>query len=293
MNRGVLLVPLLGVTWGLNWPAVRICLTEIPPWTLRAWGFGLATILMFGLFRLLGKPLAVPRGQWGRLAIVALFSTVAYNMLTAFAQLSATTSRSAVLSYTMPIWTVVLARLFLGERLDRRRTIGLSLGAAGLAALGSPLLLAGQLSWGLLWATLSGVAWAVGTVYLKRRPIDAEPWVIGAWQMALGTLAATVGMLLFEGPSGLLPLSGPVLLAFGYHVVFAQALATSLWFAILERLPAGIAAIGALLVPGVGVVSATLLLGERPTAADWLGLVLIVGASATVLLRVRSGPARA
>jgi drug/metabolite transporter (DMT)-like permease len=42
------------------------------------------------------------------------------------------------------------------------------------------------------------------------------------------------------------------------------------------------------MVPAVGVVGATLVLGERPSLADWLGLALVMAAAATVILP-RSG----
>ena len=285
MIRNALLVGGLGVCWGLNWPAVRLCLAEMPPWTLRAAGFTAAAALAFPLLAALGMSAAVPRRHWGRLALVGVLTVVAYNLLTAFAQLSASTTRSAVLSYTMPVWAVLGARVVLGEVIDGRRLAGLGLGGAGLAALGLPLAESGQLTIGLLYAMLSGVVWAAGSVLLKRFPIEAAPLVIAAWQLALGAVVTVPGMLLLEG----WPRSHPQLAltwgAFIYHVVFAQVVAMWLWFTILDRMPAGIASIGSLLVPGVGVIGATLILGEHPTGADWLGLLFIVAASATVLLR--------
>lgn len=286
MSRTVLLVPLLGLLWGLNWPAVRLCLVEIGPWTLRASGFFCASLIVATWIRARGGSLDVPRRHWARLFVVGLFSTVMYTMLSAFAQLSASTTRSAVLSYTMPIWVVILSRIVLREPIDRRRVVGLALGAAGLVALGWPIVQAGQLSWGLLFAVLSGVSWAIGSVLLKRYPIHASPQVIATWQLALGAVLTGIGMLVFEGLPQALPRLGTTWLAFLFHVTLAQAVATSLWFTILSRLPAGIASIGSLLVPAVGVVGAMALLGEHPTWADLAGLVLIVAASATVLVRV-------
>lgn len=285
MIRNALLVAALGVCWGLNWPAVRLCLVEMPPWTLRAAGFAAATVLIFGGLAAFRVSPAVPRRHWGRLLLVGLLATVAYNLLTAFAQLSASTTRSAVLSYTMPIWAVIFARIALGEPFDRRRLAGLGLGALGLVALGLPLARSGQLTIGLLYAVMSGVVWAAGSVALKRFPIDASALVITAWQLALGAAVSTLGMLALEGWPDSLPQLAITWTAFVYHVIFAQVVALWLWFTILERMPAGIAAIGSLLVPGVGVIGATLILGETPTAADWLGLALIVAASASVLVR--------
>jgi drug/metabolite transporter (DMT)-like permease len=74
------------------------------------------------------------------------------------------------------------------------------------------------------------------------------------------------------------------LAAFAYHALLGQALATVLWFEVITKIPAGTAALGALIVPAVGVASAMLLLGERPALADYVGLALIMAAASTVLL---------
>lgn len=286
MIRNALLIAALGVCWGLNWPAVRLCLVEMRPWELRFAGFAAATALIFALLVARQESVRVPRRDWLRLLLVGTLSVVAYNLLTAFAQLSASTTRSAVLSYTMPIWAVVFARIVLGEPFDGRRLTGLGLGIAGLVALGLPLAGQGQLTIGLLYAVLSGVVWAAGSVALKRFPIEASPLVLSAWQLALGTVVTLVGVLAFEGWPAALPRLPLTWTAFGYHVVFAQVAAMWLWFTILASMPAGIASIGSLLVPGIGVLGATAIIGERPTVADWLGLVLIVAASASVLVRL-------
>ncbi|HMO29953.1 EamA family transporter [Enterovirga sp.] len=293
MLRNLILVAALGLCWGLNWPAVRLALVEIPPWTLRAVAFWLATTLLAGTLLATGKSLAVPRRHWLRLAAVGAFSIAGYNILSAFAQLTATTSRAAVLSYTMPIWTVIFSRIVLGEPFDRSRQLGLGLGVAGLVALGWPLLAGGNFSIGLVYAVLSGVVWAIGSVILKRWPIAASAPVITAWQMALAAVAMTIGMVLIEGVPKALPHLPATYAGLAYNVLIGQALASTLWFTILGLMPAGTASIGSLLVPGIGVVGATLILGERPTAADWLGLVLIVSASASVILgRHAPAPAR-
>lgn len=284
-GRGaVLAVPLLGLLWGLNWPAVRLCLVEIPPWTLRTTGMAAAGLCLLAATLATGRPLAVPRAHWPRLVASGLLALAAFNVLLAFAQLQAATSRAAIVAFTMPVWTALLAWPVLGERPDRRRLLGLGLGLAGLVALGLPLLRAEALTIGLLWALLGGMSWAAGTVVTKRWPVDAPALTVAAWQLVIGAAAAGVGMLAFEGPPRLGPLAPVTVAALTYHVLLAQALAYLLWFAILPRLPAGIATLGTLLVPAVGVLGATALLGERPTTGDLVGLVLVIVAAATILL---------
>jgi drug/metabolite transporter (DMT)-like permease len=53
----------------------------------------------------------------------------------------------------------------------------------------------------------------------------------------------------------------------------------------VRRLPATTASLGILATPVIGVVSAVIVLGERPTLADILGFALMLAASACVLLR--------
>jgi drug/metabolite transporter (DMT)-like permease len=286
----VAFVPLLGLMWGFNWPVVKIVLAEVAPWTFRTFGLLVGGLLLAGFALARGSSLAVRRAHWPRLAGTGLLSIAAFSVLLAFAQLAAPTSRAAIVTYTMPIWASLFARVVLGERFDRRRLIGLALGAGGLAVLGWPLVESGQLSIGLLYALLGGMSWAAGTVLMKRYPIDATPLAIAAWQLLIAAACSGVGMLAFEGVPVPHALSAATLVAFGYHVLVAQALGYVLWFEIVGRLPAGISSLGTLMVPAVGVLGATLFVGEHPTAADYLGLVLIIAAAASVLVPARPGP---
>ena len=72
--------------------------------------------------------------------------------------------------------------------------------------------------------------------------------------------------------------------------MLATALAYLIWFDVVARLPAGVAALGTLLIPVVGVAGAMLLLGERPDASDLGGFALIIAAAGFALLAPRAGP---
>jgi drug/metabolite transporter (DMT)-like permease len=282
--RSLLLVPLLGLLWGFNWPAVRISLTEIAPWTLRAGGMTFAGLALVAVALARGISLKVPTAHWPRLIVAGILSIAAFNILLAFAQLMAPTSRAAILTFTMPVWATLMAWPVLGERFDRPRLIGLGLGIAGLLCLGLPLIRAGQLSPGLALALLASLSWALGTIVTKRWPVAAPTLTIAAWQLLIGGAAAGIGMLAFEGVPVPKTLSPPVAAALTFHILGAQALAYFLWFTVIARLPAGIASLGTLMVPAVGALGSVLLLGERPAASDWLGLVLVVAASGAILV---------
>ena len=285
-SRAKLLLLILGVVWGLNWPAVKVSLSGVSPWTLRTVGLGAAACTLFVLAFVRGRNLRIGRRDRMHIIMTGLLNIALFNILLTFAQLGAATSRVAIITYSMPLWATLFARIALGEKLDRVRAMGLILGAGGLAVLISPLIGGGLqgLPHGILYALAAALTWAAGTVYMKWARIDAEPLAIAAWQLLIGALVALTGLLSFEGWPHPGALHLPVICALAYHIFFGMAVGYILWFEIIAKLPAGVAALGTLLVPVVGVSGAILLLGERPSGPDMLGFVLIFSAAICVLL---------
>lgn len=284
-----LAILMLALFWGLNWPAVRAALFDLPPWTLRAIGMGAGALFLLIVALIQGQRLWLKRGEWLPILGAGFLTITLFNLLLAFAQLAAPTTRAVIVTFTLPVWTVIFARLFLGERLDRRRQIGLAFGIAGLICLGWPLILAGTFSYGLVLALIAGMSWALGTIVIKRFPVSVPPISAAAWQLAAGSLVAAIGMTLFE-PQVLrdgLDWQGfqtRTWIALFHHVVFSQAFAYLIWYNLLGRLPAGTVSLSTLLVPAIGVISSVLLLGERPTATDFAGLILMTLAACAVML---------
>src|SRR5690606_30708661 len=159
-RRGLdlLAIVALALFWGLNWPAVRTVLFELPPWTFRAVGLGAGALFLFAFATLRGHRLTLRREEVAPVLVAGFFTVTAFN------QLAAPPSRAVIVTFAMPIWAVIFAWIFLGERLDRRRWLGLGFGIAGLVALGWPLVSAGSFSVGLLLALLAGMGWALGTI---------------------------------------------------------------------------------------------------------------------------------
>ena len=289
LGVSVLAVPLLAVLWGLNWPSVRVLLAWWSPWQVRTVGLGAGALLLFALSRLRGQSLQVPAGMRWRLVVSALLSIVGFNVCTAFAQLSGSTARATIVTYSMPVWVVLLAWAVAGERPDARRCLSVALAVLGLGLLAMPLQSAGASLGGILFALGASLSWAGGTVFLKRFPLTVAPLPATAWQLAIGAAVTLAGWAVSVGSGGGSPTVAPVWpehwfwIALGFHVLFAMALGYLVWFDVVARLPGGVAALGTLLVPAVGVTGAMLLLGERPTASDIAGLVLITAAAAIVL----------
>lgn len=98
----------------------------------------------------------------------------------------------------------------------------------------------------------------------------------------IGALISTI-CLLVSGQTAPPSVSGAVLTAMLFHIVCAIAGAYLLWFTILARHAASTSALLSFAVPVDGVLSAMLLVGDRPSLTDIVGFAAILAAPALTL----------
>jgi drug/metabolite transporter (DMT)-like permease len=282
---GLLLLGATVIGWGLNWPAMKVLLAEVPPFSIRAICAVFAVLLLGGMALRRGESLAVEHALFPRLILASLLNVTAWMGLASFSLLWLRAGEATIVCYTVPVWASFFAWAVLGERITARRVLALLIGLAGL----SVLVLGEGLTMGL--AKLPGVALALsaailfslGTVVTKRWPVPLPPAALVAWQTGIGCLPLLVGALLVDrwDVAAVSPLSWWLLL---YGGVGPLGLCYLAWFAALKRLPASAAAAGTLLTPVVGVVTAALFLGEPLGAREVLALSLTIGG---VVLAIR------
>jgi len=183
----------------------------------------------------------------------------------------------------MPIWAVLFAWVFLGERPAGMQPIAIALCVAGLAVLIYPLT-AGGIPLGIVLALATGVSWAAGTVYLKWARIAASPMAVAMWQIVIAFFVIGACMMIFEGGPDFHAAHVDGVVATMLSGLLGTGVAYGLWFTVIRRLPAMTAALGVLGSPVIGVIASVLVLGEHPTATDVVGFALILAASACALL---------
>lgn len=285
---GALLVTLLALAWGCNWPAMKLALRDIDVWLFRC-GTALGGGLLFLLaLKVRGLSLGVPRQQWPALAFCAFFNITVFPLSSTLALLYMPAGWTAIIAYTMPIWASLLGLFALNERLTWRRLVALTMGLAGLVVLTAPdLSLDGasdDLVLGFAIILVGAVFWAVGVVGQKRVRWSRPTSVIAAWQVFAGGLPYLLLVPFLADVTSLMNARADALLAWAYAVLIGLALGTYLFYRIVARFPVATAGIASLSVPVVGVLSAALLLGEALGTRELGSLVLVVGAVALVLL---------
>lgn len=280
---GLVLLALVTLTWGLAWPTMKIVLNEMSPWTFREVTLPAGGLILMALTRLIGLPLAVPRGKWPALVLVALVNVGGWHLFSALGLSHLPSGRAVLIAYTMPLWASLAGAWLLGEALTRRLGIALLLGLAGVGVLMSGDLMAlGGAPWGIVYMLLAALFWGVGVVLLKRVVWEMPTLALAAWQLVIAALPITLTAGLIEGwmPSPLSPLAMAALV---FVILGPICFCSWAFFKVVSLFPANVSAIGTLMIPVIGVVSGGLILGE-PIGWRELASLALIGSSLVLTL---------
>ncbi len=282
---GLFLLAALSLFWGLNWPIMKVVLTEVPPLYFRstcllAGGIGLLLLTLAS-----GNPIRVPPGYWHRLIMLSVFNIIGWNVFAIYGVSLLPSGRAALLGYTMPLWSTLLSVFILGEHLSLRRVVGLILGLAGILALmGGSLQGFSQAPAGFICMILAAWSWALGIVIFKRHPVPMPTTALTGWTMLLGSLPILLVAIPLETSRLVMPSFWP---AFGlaYNVVFAFMFCYWAWNRIVLMVPVAVSSLSSLATPLIGVLSGMLFLGEPLGWQEVISAILILAAVGTVSIR--------
>jgi drug/metabolite transporter (DMT)-like permease len=279
-------IAILTVIWGCNWPVLKTGVAEIAPLTFRAMTLPFAAIGMLAIAKASGDSIRVPREWWWRLVVLAVFNIAGWNGFVLFGVQQLPAGRSAIIAYTMPIWSTLIAMYVLHEPLSRRKIVGLVLGMLGmLVLLGEDMRHIRSTPIGAILILCAAIMWAVGTVLLRKwKPPIAQNTMSG-WLMLIGWLPLVVAAPFFETHpwSYLGHLSGSAWFAILYNIFLAGTLAHWAWFTLARTLPVAVSSLSSLPVPVVGVFAGMIFLGERPGVAEFVALGLVIASLLAVL----------
>lgn len=262
------------VVWGLNFVVMKWGLATLSPLVLCALRF-LAASLPFLLF------VRPPRHlSWGVMAAYGLVQGVGqFGLLFTGMQLGMPAGMSSVVLQTQAFITMLMAAALLGETPHRWQWLGLCIAIGGLAFIGaahgdgaSGMTLAGFL------LTVGAAAMWAGSNLLTRvaaRQGPYEPVSFIVWSSVFPIVPLLLLACVVDGTEAVVQqlrgLGGRELGVVAYLALLSTLLGYGLWTRLLQRYAASTVAPLSLLVPVVGLLSAMLLLGERPTAWQWMG----------------------
>jgi drug/metabolite transporter (DMT)-like permease len=283
-------VAIITLVWGCNWPVLKMGVTEMAPLTFRSLTLPFAALGLLAIARIAGDSIRVPRELWGKVALLALCNITGWNGLLLFGVQQLPAGRSAILAFTMPVWSMLFSLALLHEPLSRRKVVGLGLGMLGLGLLlGDDIRNLRHAPHATLLIVGAAMAWALGIVLLRKWKPPLSQTVVSGWMMLLGWVPLAI-LAPFFAPGPLHSPSGTAWFAILYNIFLAGTLAHWAFFTLARTLPVAVSSMSSLPVPIVGVFAGMLVLGERPGPSEWIALALVVAAM-TAVLRT-PGPAR-
>ncbi|OII36953.1 hypothetical protein BIV02_15830 [Curtobacterium sp. MMLR14_014] len=277
-TRDRLLAVVVAVVWGLNFPATALALEHFPPFLLAALRF---TILAVPTLLFVPRP----RIPFGRLLLVGLGLGVLQFSFLYLSMASGMPSglASLVLQASAP-FTVVLAGVFLRERLTGRQVVGVTVAVAALAAIALHRSQTAALL-PVVLALCGALGWAIGNV-ATRRAGAANPLHLTLWWSVVPPVPMVVLSLVVEGPDRIGTALGtaftaaalPADLGLLYIVVVATLVGYGIWSRLLATYPSSTVAPFSMLVPVVGVLASWVAFGEVPDLVEVLAGAVVVAA---------------
>jgi drug/metabolite transporter (DMT)-like permease len=262
----------LSLIWGATWVVAKEALAYAPPFALAAQRCVGAALSLVLVMKLSGRRMRLVAP--GQTLAISLTQVVGFMVFQTWALVESGPGKTAVLIFTMPIWTLLLARLVLGERIRGMQWLAALSTLAGLVLVIAPWSIqASPLGKGL--GVAAALCWGVGTVLVKRLRAthDTDLLALTTWQMLLGTVPLLVlAAAIPEAPTQWSASYAGILL---FMSLGSTALGWWLWIYILDRVPAWEASLSVLGTPVVAIVSSSLLLGEQFRVREVAGMALI------------------
>ena len=280
----------LGTLWGCSFLFMRIAAPEFGAVPLIALRVGTAALFLVPILVYRGAPRVLGQ-RAGEFLLVGLINSAFPFTAFAYATLYLTAGYTAVINATAPLFTALVAFIWVGERLSRVGAAGLLVGLLGVVILVRDELNAdlGGAAFTIAAALSGSLSYGIAGNHARIRMSG-----VGSLELAAGSQVAASLLLLplciaywpAQNPSALAWLA---VLTLG---VLCTGIAYILYFRLLIRLGPARAVTVTYLVPVAAMIAGAVVLDERITAGmlAGCGLILVGTGLATGLFRVPRGP---
>jgi drug/metabolite transporter (DMT)-like permease len=266
---------------------MKYSLRELSPLYFRALTMTAGATWLYLFYRWRGVRMLPVGSEWGTVVKLGLPNMLGWHTAAILGVKELASGRAAILGFTMPIWTVLIGMLFLGEKLTVRIAVAVVAVACAIGLLISHEVgtLAGRPA-GIAWMELAALLWAIGTIMIRRTRITLPAEALTVWMMVLTCLCLWVFAFVAE-PWPSWQFSGPMWGSLLYGAFINYGFSQIIWFGMARNLPPATSAMSIMAVPLVGTLGATFIVGEWPLWEDYVAMVCVMTAIAAVLLPAR------
>ena len=283
----------VSLVWGSTYLAIRIGVQHLPPALFGGIRFVTAGALLFLAARLSGQRLPARARDWRTAAIVGVLLLTFGNGVVIWAEQFVESGMAAVLVVTGALWMAVLDALIPGSEAKptAAQFLALASGFGGVVLLvavsGAPLGAAGAL--GPVGLVAASGSWALGSIYAKRNPSEASPYMNAALQMlAGGGSLLAVGVV--AGEAAEIRFSWEGFGAIAYLIVFGSLVAYTSYVYLLKHASAAFIGTHGYVNTVVAVLLGWLILDEHVNALTFVAVGVVLGSVVWVRRARRAAP---
>jgi drug/metabolite transporter (DMT)-like permease len=279
----LLMVLIVTVSWGMNYPVMKFVVNSYPPSAFRAFTFLIGCMALGSYAYFKGISIFVPKHERKALFKLSLFNMVGWHLPMIYGVSMLNSGRAAIIGYTMPVWALLASAVLYREKITITALLGIALAmsAALLLAWGS----AGE--WGnhpigIAVMLAAAITWGVGNAMMKNSKLSVSGITLTFWALFIAFFFFLAITIIFERDLW----EWPTLmqwLAILYGGVITFAVSYVAWFHVARKLSAVSSGLSIMLVPVFGVTGGALILGEAVTMPDIIALVLILLSMLVVL----------
>ena len=273
---------LLAAIWGASFLFMRVAAVEFG--ALATAGVRVAVASVFLLPLLLARQHGrLLRQHWHQMLVIGTLNSGVPFVCFSFAALSISSGLSSILNATTPLMGAVIAWLWLHDRPNGSRILGLVIGFVGVALLASdkarfqPDAAGTSSGWAVLACLLATLCYGVSASYTKRH-LAHLPSLVTATGSQLGASLGLMPLAWWFWPTQ--TVSTRAWLAVLALSVLCSGVAYILYFRIIERAGPARALSVTFAIPVFAVLYGVVLLGE--TVTSWMlicGVVIVAGTS--------------
>lgn len=277
---------LLCLLWGSTWMFIKVGLASFPPLIFGGLRYIIATIFLYIVMKCYRLPLPT---KWEDIKPAVIFGTL--NGLSCaliyWGEQFLSSSLSAILNTTTPLFMAVFAYIFLHEEMNKYKIAGLLLGFAGIVVIfSSNLELDASSFWGAVAMVVQAAIYALGATHSKKYPVNIRPLQVVTIQLIAAAVELTLlGIILERQKPVVISVMGVISLI--YLAIFGASLAFLIYYYLLTKIDVTRLSYISFITPVIAAVEGVAFLKEPLTFRMVAGLALsLLGAYVVNVLAV-------
>ncbi|CAM4030620.1 DMT family transporter [Mesobacillus thioparans] len=265
--------------WGVSFVSAKAVLGKLDPYSLLVLRFGIGALFLLMILLLNRSRLRISIGYIPHLVVLGILGVFIHQVLQATSLLTIKASSAGWLISFSPIFTVLLSVLFLHEKMDVKKALGMLVAITGVfivTTTRSGHSFEFAMNIGFILMILSTLNWAVYSILLKKLQIPYPALVVTFYMSLIGFVLTLPFMIRNKGWEAIPLLTQTEWAHLLFLGIFVSGIGYWYWGKALEVLDASRVSIFIYLEPLVTLIAAIILLHEKFILISAVGGIIIM-----------------